>query len=608
MNLEFLVTRSIYENPDISQREMAKDFSVSLGKINSIVKLAENKGLLRQNKKNSFYEITEDGKREVEKYKVDGAVILACGMGIRLAPFTYDTPKSFLKIKGERMIERQIEQLKSVGIDNITIMVGYLKEKFDYLIDKYNVKLVYNEEYKEKNTLSTFYHAIDLLRGKNMYVCVSDVYIAKNIYHKYECEPYYTGAFYENCDGEWRYVINNKSEIKGVILGGENDYCLVGPCFLTKDFLEKLIPMIEDYYHRTSTNGFYWEDVLVNNFKLLPSIYLYKHDKGVIFEFDNINDLKRFDRDSGDYGSEAVEFVSKALNIKSNEITNIECVKEGMTNNSYKFEYNGEHYFVRIPGEGTEKYIDRQCEAEVLNSLKDKNITEDIIFLDKNSGYKVSKYIDDSRPLDINDDSELKACMALYRRFHSFGIKVSQSSDIVEKINEYLSIIKDKDVYVPYEDFDKILLNEKKIADMIKNEDRPFTLCHGDPNPNNVLVTKSGLKLIDFEYAGMADPLSDIALFGVYVGFDIEKTLMLYKMYKESSVGTNSTSPLQIIPHDDNLAHILIISYMALGGLYNAVWAMVRTALGGADYGEFGMKGYRNFKNCYSALQEKNYE
>ena len=152
--------------------------------------------------------------KELEAHKVDAAIILACGMGVRLAPLTYDIPKSFINIKGERMIERQIEQLIAAGITDITIMVGYMKEKFDYLIDKYaegshsspvrdgsqsspvqdgsqsspvqegsqsihhaDIKLIYNREYKNKNTLSTFYHAREVMRNKNVYVCVSDVYI-----------------------------------------------------------------------------------------------------------------------------------------------------------------------------------------------------------------------------------------------------------------------------------------------------------------------------------------------------------------------------------------------------------------------------------------------
>ena len=136
MNLEFLVTRSILENPKVSQRDLAKDYFVSLGKINSVINDITEKGFIKKtsaekSKGESIYEITNIGKKEVESHKVDAAIIFACGMGVRLAPLTYDTPKSFIKIKGERMIERQIEQLIAAGITDITIMVGYMKEKFD---------------------------------------------------------------------------------------------------------------------------------------------------------------------------------------------------------------------------------------------------------------------------------------------------------------------------------------------------------------------------------------------------------------------------------------------------------------------------------------------
>ena len=602
MNLEFLVTRSIYEDPDISQRTIAKKFAVSLGKINSTIKEAENAGYLKQDAKKSAYSITEKGKSFIKRHKVEGALILACGMGVRLAPLTFDTPKSFINIKGEKMIERQIEQLKAAGIDDITIMVGYMKEKFDYLIDKYNVKLKFNPEYKDKNTLSTFYHARDILKNKNMYVCVSDVYITENIFHQYECEPYYIGSYDFDLKNEWRYVYNSKNEIKNLEIGGKNDYYLVGPCFLTKEFLTKFLPMIEEYYNKTSTDNYYWEEVMLENFKNLPTIYLYKLDKGIIFEFDSLKDIKAFDKDNTEFGSEAITFVSKVFNIKDNEIEDIECIKEGMTNHSYKFAYNGVKYIARVPGDGTDSYIDRKNEYEIFEKLKGLDITEDVVFFNKHNGYKISKYLEDSRVIDINDENDLKNTMMLYRKLHTSGVNVKGDCDIIDMIDEYLKVIKKKEVFIPYEDFDEVMKHEREIEKIIIKEKRPKTICHGDPNPNNVLKTKNGYRLIDFEYGGMADPLSDIALFGAYVKFDTEKTYELYKMYKDSNVKTFKADT-EVIPRNDDVAKRLIISYMALGGLYNALWAMVRGALGGVEFGTFGMDGYRVFKNSYSKLQ-----
>ena len=62
------------------------------------------------------------------------------------------------------MIERQIRQLHEAGITNITLIVGYLKEKFEYLIDKYNVKLFYNLEYTCKARLLPYIRAESFLR------------------------------------------------------------------------------------------------------------------------------------------------------------------------------------------------------------------------------------------------------------------------------------------------------------------------------------------------------------------------------------------------------------------------------------------------------------
>ncbi len=124
-----------------------------------------------------------------------------------------------------------------------------------------------------------------------------------------------------------------------------------------------------------------------------------------------------------------------------------------------------------------------------------------------------------------------------------------------------------------------------------------------------MLITKKGYKLIDFEYAGMADPLSDISLFGVYVGFDAKKTFSLYEMYKKSlediikNLGQVSENVKSFIPRSNDTAYKLVVSYMALGGLYNTIWAIVREGLSSVEYGEFGLKGYRNFKENYKIFK-----
>lgn len=66
-------------------------------------------------------------------YPVDNAVILAAGTSSRFAPLSYEKPKGLITVRGEVLIERQIRQLKEAGIQEILIVVGYQKEKFEYL-------------------------------------------------------------------------------------------------------------------------------------------------------------------------------------------------------------------------------------------------------------------------------------------------------------------------------------------------------------------------------------------------------------------------------------------------------------------------------------------
>ena len=77
------------------------------------------------------------------------AIILAAGKSNRFAPFTYEKPKGLFRVKNEILIERQIEQLHAAGVFEIYVVIGYMKEKFFYLEQKY-IKFTVPSSAKEK--------------------------------------------------------------------------------------------------------------------------------------------------------------------------------------------------------------------------------------------------------------------------------------------------------------------------------------------------------------------------------------------------------------------------------------------------------------------------
>ena len=84
------------------------------------------------------------------------AIILAAGVSRRLYPMTFDTPKSLLKLDGKPIIDYQLDALRSVGIDEIVIVLGYYSEMFVDHLKKLHpqikVTVVNNHHFFETNT------------------------------------------------------------------------------------------------------------------------------------------------------------------------------------------------------------------------------------------------------------------------------------------------------------------------------------------------------------------------------------------------------------------------------------------------------------------------
>ena len=69
--------------------------------------------------------------------RVKRAIIMAAGYGNRMLPITHTIPKPLIKVNGISMIETIIQALLKNEIEEIYIVVGYLKEQFKMLTKKY---------------------------------------------------------------------------------------------------------------------------------------------------------------------------------------------------------------------------------------------------------------------------------------------------------------------------------------------------------------------------------------------------------------------------------------------------------------------------------------
>lgn len=128
------------------------------------------------------------------------AIIVAAGTGSRLRPYTDSVPKCMVNIVGRPMIERQLETLKTLGIDDVTIIGGYRSE----VLESLGLDLVLNPRFDKTNMVSTLFCAEDRMRaGEDLLILYGDIVYEPRVLRKLvECE----GDVCITADAQWERV------------------------------------------------------------------------------------------------------------------------------------------------------------------------------------------------------------------------------------------------------------------------------------------------------------------------------------------------------------------------------------------------------------------
>lgn len=271
-----------------------------------------------------------------------------------------------------------------------------------------------------------------------------------------------------------------------------------------------------------------------------------------------------------------VKLVSECMRVNTDCISNIFKLKSGLTNESYSFTCCNSKYVIRIPGKGTSVLINRNNETKVYSVISKLNISDEVVYLNHETGIKITKYIENG--VNCNNTSiHLIKCVSVLKKLHSENIQIDTEFNFVEKINTYEKLFlsnTNKSIYNDYYNTKDDILQLIHIVDKLKKN---ICLCHIDANYDNFLITENKTYLLDWEYSAMQDPDLDIAMYAVYANYN-EKQLdkLMYLYYNE-------------MPTD--IVRKKIYAYVAIGAFIWSNWCEYKYSCG-ENFGQYMTNQY----------------
>jgi len=512
-----------------------------------------------------FGSITQAGIEALSPYRVDNAVILAAGASTRFVPLSLEQPKGLFEVRGEPLIERQIKQLQEAGIRDITLVLGYKKEMFFYLKEKYGVNFIFNTQFQVKNNI----HSLYLAKAKlgNTYVCSCDDYFVENPFNQYEYESMYATLEVQKRTNEMYVLVDDEKRIVEMKKGLDHGIILLGHSFWKREFSEAFIALAEaDLEVGVYANSF-WEAMVQDNLPQLPPFYAKQYASNSIFEFDYFDELRKFDHHYiANTNSRIIHNITSVFNCGEEDIMEFRRINIGMTNISFIFKVNGIDYIYRHPGDGTEKIIVRTNEKTSLQKAKEADIDPTYIYMDTVEGWKISKYVHSFREPDYENFDDSKKILSVLRNLHASSIQVDYGMKPWEDSLATEQLLKQSDPHC-FEKFESLKqlvgqLYQRTLGDGVEK-----CFCHGDTYKPNWMIEPDGhVILIDWEYSGMSDPGIDVGYYIVDAMYDFDTARAFIREYLQ-----DSWTPAREFHY---MAYTAIIAY------YWFVWAMYRESCG----------------------------
>ncbi len=189
---------------------------------------------------------------------------------------------------------------------------------------------------------------------------------------------------------------------------------------------------------------------------------------------------------------------------------------------------------LRLPGKGTEEYINRKNELVMGRMAAGAGVSPALIFGDDRTGVMVTARIGNAITMSPEGFKKIGGAVAragnALRELHVSGAKFPTRFELFAMIDDYLKIIATKDVKLP-SGYHDVVKEAESVRVALAKHPASLVPCHCDPLCENFIDTGSRMWIVDWEYGGMNDPmwdLGDLSVEGAFTPAQDEQLLRAY--------------------------------------------------------------------------------
>lgn len=198
----------------------------------------------------------------------------------------------------------------------------------------------------------------------------------------------------------------------------------------------------------------------------------------------------------------------------------------GLTNVVHRVDLPDETLIVRIPGKGTEDYIDRSVELHNARAAARAGVSAELIWGDAESGIMISRCIDEIVTMTPESFLQRKGAPAraalAFRKLHQSGETFQFRFELFSMIDDYLKVLSSKDAELP-DGYHEIVEAAEPVKSILSENESALAPCHCDPLCENFLDDGTRMWIVDWEYSGMNDPMWDLGDLSVEAGFTADQ-------------------------------------------------------------------------------------